>query len=152
MQSRFNIKTILFVAVMAVVLLLYSLEVLRTPDRAMEDLLVFEEGDRIVLQVKFGVPVRYESHYPPSEGDFVQVKLRTVSLGTGDNEYIGRESMLRGFAEQIPVTDVAFEPKVPGGPLLSLRFSDSTRYEVAEDLSNKSILIRLPKTSRAPRS
>lgn len=136
-------KVLIAAGVLIVGGLLLSIQFFRTPDRIIEDLLVFKEGNAVLIQVKFAVPVRYENHFPEGKSDLLQVKVRAIGAGE-TREYVGREALLRGFAEQVPLTDVAFEADVPGGPFLTLRFSEAVPYQVSEDVAKKSILIRVP--------
>jgi len=143
-QSWFNWKSILY-ATLAVLGVLYLLDVFTAPDKVLEDVLVFDEGNRVVLQVKFAVGVRYENHFPTGRTDFVQIKLREVSFGgSKKNEYIGGESILPGFVEKVPILDVAYEPNVPGGPFLSLRFKEPVTVQVTEDAGLRAINVSMP--------
>lgn len=130
---------------LAVLGLLYLLDVFTLPEKVLDDVVVFDEGTQVVLQVKFAVGVRYESHFPTGRTDFLQIKLREVSFGgTKKNEYIGGESILPGFAEKVPVLDIAYEPNVPGGPFLSVRFKEPVSVQVSEDSSLRAINVSMP--------
>ncbi len=144
-RSWLNWKTILY-ATLALLAILYLLDIFSLPNKVLEDVVVFDEGSQVVLQVKFAVGVRYESHFPTSgRTDFLQIKLREVSFGgTKKNEYIGGESILPGFAEKVPVSDIAYEPNVPGGPFLSLRFKEPVTVQVNEDSSLRAINVSMP--------
>lgn len=147
-QKLLNWKTILLLTV-AILAVLSSLQVLQAPDAILDDVIVQEEGGMYVLQVKTNVPVRYENHYPQGPSRFVQIKVRTVSLvGSDMNEYMGAESILPGFIEQVPVMDVAYEGGVPGGPFLSIRFKEPVRYQVKEDPDLNGVFLYIPKKSR----
>ncbi len=130
------------VSLLIVIGIMYSMELLHAPSQVLEDVVVFEEKGRTVLQVRFSTPVRYENHFPANKSDFLQIKVRTVALlGTGDNEYLSSDNILPGFLEKVPVAEVAFEGDVPGGPFVSLRFREPLRYQVAEDPSLRGINI-----------
>lgn len=148
LAKLFNWKTILF-GTLATLGVLSSLQVIQAPDSILDDVIVEEEGSMLVLQVKTNVPVRYENHFPEGPSDFIQIKVRAISLvGADQNEYMGSESILPGFIEQVPVIDVAYEGDVPGGPYLSLRFKERMRYQVKEDPDMNGILLYIPKKSR----
>jgi len=147
-QKLLNWKTILLTTVI-ILGVLSSLQVLQAPDTILDDVIVQEEGGMYVLQVKTNVPVRYENHYPQGPSEFVQIKVRAVSfVGANTNEYMGAESILPGFIEQVPVMDVAFEGNVPGGPYLSLRFKEPIRYQVKEDPDLNGVFLYIPKKSK----
>jgi len=145
----FNWKTVLITTAL-VLGGLYSLQVLQAPDRILQDVFVFEEGNRVVLQVKFNLPVRYENHFPEKRGDFLQIKIRPIALtGIDKNEFIDKDAILPGFIELVPISAIAYEGDVPGGPFLSLRFSEPVNFTVAEDSSMRSIIIHVPKRHSA---
>ena len=140
-----NWKTIL-VGTIAVLAILSGLQMLRAPDRILEDVLVSDEKDHLQLQIKFGMPVRYEDHFPAGNGSLVQVKVRPVSLtDTAKNEYLGSESILPGFMALVPVTDIAYEGNVPGGPFLTVRFREPVSFKISEGPSYSSIIFSVAK-------
>ena len=140
-----NWKTIIIAAII-VFSGLYLFQLAQTPDRILQDVYVYDEGDRSILQVKFNVPIRYESHLPEKQGRVINIKLRVVTLSGADrNDYIDKNSIVPGFMEKVPVTDIAYEGDVPGGPLLSIRFSEPVQFTIAEDSTLRSLLISIPK-------
>jgi hypothetical protein len=142
-----NWKTVLLGTV-AVLGSLYFLQVIQAPKQVLKDVLIFEEGNKAVLKVEFNVPVRYENHFPEGVSDFIQVKIRAVSLGGIEkNEYVNEDIILSGWCEMIPITDIAYEGAVPGGPLLSFRFSEPVSFRISEESDMRSIMLHLPKRS-----
>lgn len=128
---------------------LYVIQMVQAPDRILQDVFVYDEGNRSILQVKFNVPVRYESHIPESRGRVLNIKLRVVAFsGTERNDYIDESTIVPGFMEKVPVTDIAYEGDVPGGPMLSVRFSEPVQFSIAEDSSLRSLLISIPRRKR----
>ncbi|MDH5731145.1 MAG: hypothetical protein OEZ58_19345, partial [Gammaproteobacteria bacterium] len=108
-EKLLNWKIVTGVAFLGLVLL-YTFQIVEAPNRLLQDVLVYEEGQKNVLQVKFNLPVRYENHFPQGPSDFVQIKIRPVSLsGVQKNEYIGSDTILPGFLEKVPVSDIAYE-------------------------------------------
>ena len=144
----FNWKTIL-IATLATLAVLSSLQVLQAPDRVLNDVIVEEQGGLMVLQIKTNVPLRYENHYPEGPSNYVQIKVRPISLvGANTNETMGNESILPGFIEQVPVEKVAYEGSVPGGPFLSLHFKEPVSYQVKEDPDLSGIFLFITKKSK----
>lgn len=139
--------------ILALLIGLYLLEVTQAPDKILDDVVVFDEGNHYVLQVKFATAVRYENHFPQVIGrdassDFLQIKIRTVSLSGADkNEYMSSDSILPGFLEKVPVAELAYEGSVINGPFLSLRFSQPIAFKVAEDPGLHGINIIVPKST-----
>ena len=148
MNSSFiNWKSII-VGTVAILAIFSGLQMLRAPDKILHDILVEEDGGKLMLQVKFNIPIRYEDHMPASFGNLVQIKVRPVSFSdTVKNEYLGSESILPGFMAKVPITDVAYEGDVPGGPLLTLRFSQPVSFVISEDSDFSSIILHLSKKS-----
>ena len=60
----------------------YAWPLITGPSRVLEDVTAFSENNAVVVQVNFSVPVRYEDHFPQRSGEFLQIKLRLVSLGS----------------------------------------------------------------------
>jgi len=144
-QKIINWKTILL-ATIIVLVGLSSLQVLQPPERILEDVTVEEQGSMMVLSIKTNMPIRYENHFPDGPSKFVQIKVRAVSFsGGGGSDFIGNESILPGFIEQVPVVDVAYEGGVKGGPFISLRFKEPINYQIKEDPELDGIQIYVPK-------
>jgi len=128
---------------------LSSLQVLQTPERILDDVTVEEEGSMVILNVKTNIPLRYENHFPEGPSKFVQIKVRAISFSGGDGvDFMGNESILPGFIEQVPVLDVAYEGSVQGGPFVSLRFKEAVNYQIKEDPELNGIKIFIPKSAQ----
>ena len=106
---------------------------LTAPERILEAVRIVDEDNRPVVEIDFAVPVRQEGVIPETGvGALVQVKLRTPVIAGGErNEYLGRASLIGGD-RRVPLTDVAYEAQVPGGPLLTLRFERPVRFHLDE--------------------
>jgi len=144
-QKFLNWKTI-FISTLVVLFVLSSLNILQTPDNILEDVLVTEEGSALVMKIQTSIPVYYVDHYPSGRSSFIQVKVRVVSLlGADKNEYMGSESILPGFIEQVPIIDVAYEGDVPGGPFISMHFKEPVNYQIKEDPELKGLFIYISK-------
>ncbi len=130
------------VPTLAVLLILAGLAAhyLTAPERILEAVRVVEEDGRTVVEVDFAVPVRQEGVLPESgHGALVQIKLRTVALAGGErNEYLGRGA-LAGSSRRVPLTDVAYEAQVPGGPLLTLRFERPVHFRLDQRDGRKTL-------------
>ena len=122
-----------WVPVIAVLLILAGVvtHFFTAPERVLEAVRVVEEGGYAVVEVDFTVPVRQEGVLPEQgPSALVQIKLRTVALAGDDrNEYLGRGA-LSGVSRRVPLTDVAYEAQVPGGPLLTLRFERPVHFRL----------------------
>jgi len=148
LKKYLNWKTIL-ITVLAAIFVMSTLNVLQAPDNILEDVIVSEEGSLIVLHVKTNLRLKYEDHLPSeSPSEFIQIRVRPISLvGADKNEYMGNETILPGFVEQIPIMDVAYEGSVPGGPFISLRFKKPVNFQIKEDPNLEGIMLYFPKDS-----
>ena len=147
-QQLINWKTIAL-ATFIVLVGLSSLQVLQTPERILDDVTVEEEGSMVILNVKTNIPLRYEDHFPESPSNFIQIKVRAISFSGGDGtDFMGNESILPGFVEQVPIMDVAYEGSVKGGPFISLRFKEPVSYQIKEDPDLNGVQIFIPKSTR----
>jgi len=147
-QKLINWKTIL-VATFILLVGLSSLQVLQTPERILDDVTVEEEGSMVILRVKTNLPLRYENHFPEGPSDFIQIKVRAISFSGGDGtDFMGNESILPGFVEQVPIIDVAYEGSVKGGPFISLRFKEPINFQIKEDPDLNGIQVFIPKNKR----
>jgi len=143
-----NWKTIL-ISTLLLIFILSTLNVLRAPDKIIEDVLVSEEGSLVVMQIKTNLPLGMDDVVPQNgPSDFIQVRVRPISfLGADKNEYMGNEAILPGFIEQVPIMDVAYEGSVPGGYFISMRFKTPVNFQVKEDPNLEGILVYFPKKS-----
>jgi len=146
-QKLINWKTIALIT-LAILAGLFILQVVKSPDHILEDIVVEDEGEMLVLHIETRIPIRYENHFPEGPSDFLQIKVRAVSfLGVNGTDILHGESILPGFLELVPIVDVIYEGDVPNGPFISIRFSKPLNYEVKEDPELNGIQIHIPKES-----
>ncbi len=144
-QKLINWKTILL-ATFILLVGLSSLQVIQNPERILDDVIVEEEGAMLILRIKTNIPLRYENHFPEGPSKFVQIKVRAISFSGGEgSDFMGNESILPGFVEQVPILDVAYEGSVIGGPFISLRFKEPVSYQIKEDPELSGIMLYIPK-------
>ena len=137
------IAAIIFIAVLG-----YAYPVIFGPSQVIEAVDIFTEDEAIVVQVDFGVPVRYEEHYPEKTGEILQIKCRLVSLsGISKKEIVSITTLRPELVDQISLVNVTYEGGVPGGPLLTMLFSEPVKYEVREDPQLKSLFVVFPKVN-----
>ena len=136
----------LIAGIVFIVVLVYSYPVIFGPSQVIESVDIFTEDETIVLQVDFSVPVRYENHFPESMGEILQIKCRLVSLGGANEKEIVSPTTLRPeLVDQISLVNVTYEGGVPGGPFLTILFSEPVKYQVREDTQLKSLFVVFPK-------
>ena len=139
-----------FIAIVVVALgFYYAWPLITGPSRVIEDVTAFSENEAVVVQVNFAVPVRYENHFPERTGEFLQVKLRLVSLGkTQWKESLGLSKVRPELAKQVGLVNIAFEGDVEGGPLVTFLFTRTAEFELRQDSGMSTLTIVFP--GRAP--
>ena len=111
----------------------------------LEDVTAFSENNAVVVQVNFSVPVRYEDHFPQRSGEFLQIKLRLVSLGSTQwKESLGLSKVRPELARQIGLVNVAFEGDVEGGPLVTFLFNRTVEFELRQDSGTNTLMVVFP--------
>jgi len=141
----------LIAIVVAVLGFYYAWPLITGPSRVIEDVTAFSENDAIVVQVNFAVPVRYENHFPERSGEFLQVKLRLVSLGkTQWKESLGLSKVRPELAKQVGLVDVGFEGDVEGGPLVTFLFTRAAEFELRQDTGMNTLMVVFPVHAPAP--
>ena len=91
------------------------------------------------------MPVRYENHFPERSGEFLQVKLRLVSLGkTQWKESLGLSKVRPELAKQVGLVNIAFEGDVEGGPLVTFLFTRTTEFELRQDTGMNTLMVVFP--------
>jgi len=111
-------------------------------DGLVSDIVINRDNKGGHLDINFSNPVRYLGHYPPDEGDVLQVKLRPVAFG-GFAENVSLSDKLPSSAKVLDynIEDIIYEGKVPGGPFIVIRFSKPMRFEIKEGEGLKSLLV-----------
>lgn len=112
--------------------------------RILEDVSVEQAGQDVVLTVEFSFPVRYLRHFPDQQGTSLEIALQAISISDIDNSLLARRESMRvprDLKEQL--VDISYEGDLPGGPFLSLRFFEETRFSVRQGADFRSIAVTL---------
>ena len=135
-----------FIAILVVAFgFYYAWPLITGPSRVLEDVTAFSENNAVVVQVNFSVPVRYEDHFPQRSGEFLQIKLRLVSLGSTQwKESLGLSKVRPELARQIGLVNVAFEGDVEGGPLVTFLFNRTVEFELRQDSGTNTLMVVFP--------
>jgi len=112
-------------------------------ETVLQDIKLVKQGDIVLIDIDFGLPLLYQKHFPQKFGEILQVQL---SLNEDENRRIHKEvrqandiqapAGLEGF-----LIYVTYEEGVPGGPYLTLRFSRAVNFEVRAGSSLESLTI-----------
>ena len=101
---------------------------------------VGEQG--FTVDVAFSLPVRYLRHFPPEEGETLQIRLGPLAVSDVDAGLLhGRESARIPRDLALPLLDLSYEGDLPGGPYLTLRFTEPMRFTVQQGVDFRSLTI-----------
>lgn len=129
----------------------YAWPLITGPSLVIEDVTAFSENNAVVMQVNFAVPIRYENHFPEHSGEFLQIKLRLISLGkTQWKESLGISKVRPELAKQVGLVNVAFEGDVEGGPFVTFLFARTVNFEVRQNTGMNTLMVVFPANAPAP--
>jgi len=101
---------------------------------------VGEQG--FTVDVAFSFPVRYLRQFPPEQGETLQIRLGPLAVSDVDAGYLhGRESARIPRDLALPLLDLSYEGDLPGGPYLTLRFTEPMRFTVQQGVDFRSLTI-----------
>jgi hypothetical protein len=110
--------------------------------RVLEGLSVRSRGARWEIEIRFSVPIRVLRHAPRERGDFLQVFVEPLQVGSADVGAFQRgESLLPPRGSDAPLTEVRYRGDEPGRPLLELRFAREVRFDVRGGDDFRSVVI-----------
>jgi hypothetical protein len=112
------------------------------PETLVEDVVVTKDKNGGNIQIEFANPVRHVGHFPEKEGDFLQIKLRAISFHDFTENYSVVEKFLKTIkANDYHIDDLRYEGNVPGGPLLTVKFSKPMEFSLDEGDGLRALLI-----------
>ena len=101
---------------------------------------VGEQG--FTVDVAFSLPVRYVRHFPPEEGETLQIRLDPLSVSDVDAALLrGREAARIPRELALPLLDLSYEGDLPGGPYLTLRFTEPMKFSVQQGVDFRSLTV-----------
>lgn len=112
----------------------------------LDEIKVKDESGVTTIDILFGVPLKYQKHFPQNTGEIVQIQL---SLDTGDEDRELHKEVREGGellsmeGKKSVLVYVTYEEGVPGGPYLTLRFSRSVKFEVVSGPDSKSLSVKV---------
>jgi hypothetical protein len=112
------------------------------PETLVADVVLTKDKEAKNLQVDFASPVRHIGHFPEKQGDLLQIKLRAISFHEFNESYSLINTFLQSHeAKENQIADIRYEGNVPGGPFLTIKFSQPVSYQVNEGEGLKAMLI-----------
>jgi hypothetical protein len=101
---------------------------------------VDEQG--FTVDVAFSLPVRYLRQFPPEQGETLQIRLGPLAISDVDAGLLRtRESARIPRDLALPLLDLSYEGDLPGGPYLTLRFTEPMRFTVQQGVDFRSLTI-----------
>jgi len=120
-------------------------------ETVLQDIKLVKQGDIVLIDIDFGMPLLYQKHFPQKFGEILQVQLSLNGEPDGRIHKEVRQSNdiqapagLDGF-----LIYVTYEEGVPGGPYLTLRFSHAVNFEVRAGSSLESLTIAVTNIASA---
>lgn len=104
-------------------------------ENALQGVQIIEKKDSVVVEINFAIPVRYVKHFPPKQGEILQIQLQAMG-----EKALKRESITPPANDVVPLALVSYEGDIPGGPYLTVRFDYGVAYSI-ESAGDNSILI-----------
>lgn len=112
--------------------------------RIISDVSISAIADGSELHIAFTFPVRYLSHFPRDYGDTVQISLQPVAVSAVDQDFLPqRESFNLPETGSVPLLDVTYEGDLPGGPYLTLRFTEAVAFSVRQGSDFRSLTVNV---------
>ncbi len=135
-----------FIGIVLLVLgIYYVLPLFTSTDQVIEDVVMFTDDNKAVVQVHFSGPIRYEDHFPEGNSNFLQVKLRMVALNQSrKREVVAQEKLKTDIVQRTSLVNISYEGNVPGGPLLTFLFTRPVDFSVRTSDSLDSIIVEIP--------
>lgn len=139
----------LVVMLLLLVGIFYAYPFIVGPKQVIEDVSAFTEGDAIIVQVNFSVPVRYQDHFPAGFGELLQLKFRLITLNKIEkNEVVASDALRPELVKAISLANISYEGNVPGGPFLTFLFTRPVKYKVRQNTSLHSLVVEFPQAKK----
>jgi tetratricopeptide (TPR) repeat protein len=112
--------------------------------RVLEGMSVRARGSQTEVTIHFSVPIRVLRHTPQERGDFVQVSVQPLQVGSADQgAFLRSESLATPRNDAVPLAQVEYRGAEPGAPVLELRFTRELRFEVRTGEDFRSVVVVL---------
>ena len=117
----------------------------QSSETVLQDIKLVKQGDVVLIDIDFGLPLLYQKHFPQKFGEILQIQL-SLNEGEDPDRRIHKEVRQANDIQAPPGLEgfliyVTYEEGVPGGPYLTLRFSRAVNFEVRAGSSLESLTI-----------
>jgi TolA-binding protein len=113
----------------------------------LDEIKIKETDESTVVDILLGLPLEYLKHFPQKTGEILQIQL---NLDQDEQRALhkevreGGELLAPGGGKSVLVY-VTYEEGVPGGPYLTLRFSEQVQFEVSQGPERESLRVKIIK-------
>ena len=114
-------------------------------DKIIDSALLNVADGHVILEVELTFPFRYQSHFPLETGKELRIRIIPVRVPTSDLDAVfRREGLVPPDADTAAIDEVIYEGDAVGGPYLTVRFTQTVRYQVIPggDYRSLSIVIQ----------
>lgn len=114
-------------------------------DRVLSGATVIEEAGCSLIRIGFNFRVRYQSHFPGSNGRELRIFVRAIDDAVAASQIIVRRESLRvPVARNATIAAIEFEVDRQAGPTLSVYFRDPVFFKVGQGSDFTSIVVAVP--------
>lgn len=106
--------------------------------QVVDDVLVTTNSQGYEIEVKFFVPIRYQSHSPKQSGKTLEIQLRSESFSSSEAEY---RNLSWDKSSGLPVQEIIFDGQLVEAPSLIVRFTKKVKFNVRSNVDLRSIII-----------
>lgn len=128
-------------AVFIALLLVVALRAQPTGGRILSDITLAGSDPCRTAKIGFNFPIRYVNHFPQKEGTELRIQLKPVTVGPMEEQDLQEREAFSPVDDTTPLSNVIYEGDMEGGPYLTLQFSQTTRFAVAQGTDFRSISV-----------
>lgn len=114
-------------------------------DHVIDDVVMFTDERKAVIEVHFSSPIRFEGHSPEGNSLVLQVRMRPVAVSSPrQREVVPRDSFKSDVVRKTSLAAISYEGDVPGGPLLTFLFARPVDFSVAMANAMQTLRVEIP--------
>ncbi len=117
-------------------------------DRTVSRITATESGSCAIVNVQFNVPVRYQSHFPATQGRELRVSVSPLSYVRGSTGF-GAESVRPPDSRLAGIQQITYDLSDPAGPTLIFLFDHVAHWTVEPDKDATRLLVHLTTFGRS---
>ena len=91
------------------------------------------------MRIGFSLPIRYLNHFPQKRGTELRIQLKPLRIDPADSLALLDREAFSPVDDTSPLDNVIYEGDMAGGPYLSLQFSRSVYFTVAQGTDFRSM-------------